>query len=108
MNVSHSRFAEAVKAAAAAPDEEQAFVAATAILEGSEALAVFGLDAPKPEAGTENAGGGGACDSGGCGHSWGRRRGRRRGDGAGHQRWRCVDRLRWGAVGVAAGPVIVG
>ena len=59
MNVPHSRFAEAVKAAAATPDEEQALVAATAILEGPEALAVFGLDAPKPEAGTENAGDGG-------------------------------------------------
>ena len=43
VNVAHSRFAEAVEAAAAASDERQALDAATAILEGPEALEVFGL-----------------------------------------------------------------
>ena len=44
VNVNHPRFAEAVEAAAAAPDRQQALDAATAILQGPEAAAAFGLD----------------------------------------------------------------
>ncbi len=44
VNVNHPRFAEAVEAAAAAPDKQQALKAATAILQGPEAAAAFGLD----------------------------------------------------------------
>lgn len=43
VSVAHSRFAEAVEAAAAADDEQQALASATAILEGPEALEAFGL-----------------------------------------------------------------
>lgn len=43
VDVAHSRFAEAVEAAAAAGDERQALAAATAILEGPEALEALGL-----------------------------------------------------------------
>ena len=43
VEVAHSRFAEAVEAAAAAGDERQALDAATAILDGPEALEAFGL-----------------------------------------------------------------
>lgn len=43
LDVPHPRFAEAVEAAAAAGDEERALTAATAILEGPEALEAFGL-----------------------------------------------------------------
>ena len=44
VNVNHPRFAEAVEAAAAAPDRQQALEAATAILQGPEAAAAFELD----------------------------------------------------------------
>ena len=44
VNVNHPRFAEAVEAAAAAPDRQQALEAATAILQGPEAAAALGLD----------------------------------------------------------------
>ena len=44
VSVNHPRFAEAVEAAAAAPDKQQALKAATAILQGPEAAAAFGLD----------------------------------------------------------------
>ena len=43
VEVAHPRFRQAVEAAAAAPDEQQALEAACAILEGTEALAVYGL-----------------------------------------------------------------
>ena len=43
VKVAHSRFAEAVEAAAAHDDEQQALDAATAILEGPEALEAFGF-----------------------------------------------------------------
>ena len=43
VRVNHPRFAEAVEAAAALDDEQQALDAATAILEGPEALEVFGF-----------------------------------------------------------------
>ena len=44
VKVDHPRFAEAVEAAAAAPDRQQALEAATAILQGPEAAKAFGLD----------------------------------------------------------------
>ena len=44
VEVNHPRFAEAVEAAAAAPDRQRALKAATAILQGPEAAAAFGLD----------------------------------------------------------------
>ena len=44
VNVNHPRFAEAVEAAASAPDRQHALEAATAILDGPEAAAAFGLD----------------------------------------------------------------
>ena len=44
VDVAHPRFTEAVAAAAAALDEKQALAAATAILEGPEAAAAFGLE----------------------------------------------------------------
>ena len=44
VNVNHPRFTEAVEAAAAAPDKQHALEAATAILQGPEAAAAFGLD----------------------------------------------------------------
>ena len=43
LQVPHPRFAQAVAAAAAADNEQQALEAATAILEGLEALEAFGL-----------------------------------------------------------------
>lgn len=43
VEVIHSRFAEAVEAAAAVGDEQQALEAARRILEGAEAAEVFGL-----------------------------------------------------------------
>ena len=43
VEVAHPRFRQAVEAAAAAPDEQHALKAACAILEGPEALAVYGL-----------------------------------------------------------------
>ncbi len=43
VDVAHPRFAEAVEAAAAYDDEQQALDAATAILEGPEGLEVFGF-----------------------------------------------------------------
>ena len=43
VEVAHPRFAEAVEAAAAAGDEQQALEAARRILEGPEAAEVFGL-----------------------------------------------------------------
>ena len=43
IEVSHPRFAEAVEAAAAADDEQQALEAARRILEGPEAAEAFGL-----------------------------------------------------------------
>ena len=43
VEVAHPRFAEAVEAAAAAGDEQQALEAARKILEGPEAAEVFGL-----------------------------------------------------------------
>lgn len=43
VEVAHPRFAEAVEAAAAAGDEQQALEAASRILEGPEAAEVFGL-----------------------------------------------------------------
>ena len=42
LNVPHPRFAEAIEAAAAAGDRDEALAAATAILEGPEALEAFG------------------------------------------------------------------
>ena len=46
IHVDHPRFAEAVEAAAAHDDEQQALDAATAILEGPEALKAFGFTTP--------------------------------------------------------------
>ena len=43
VKIDHPRFEEAVEAAAAADDDKQAVKAATAILEGPEAAAAFGL-----------------------------------------------------------------
>ena len=43
VKIDHPRFEEAVAAAAAADDDKQAVEAATAILEGPEALEAFGL-----------------------------------------------------------------
>ena len=43
VKIDHPRFEEAVRAAAAADDDKQAVEAATAILEGPEALEAFGL-----------------------------------------------------------------
>ena len=43
VEAAHPRFAEAVEAAAAAGDEQQALEAARRILEGPEAAEVFGL-----------------------------------------------------------------
>ncbi len=43
VDVAHPRFRQAVEAAAAAPDKQQAIEAARSILEGPEALAVYGL-----------------------------------------------------------------
>ena len=43
VDVAHPRFAEAVEAATAADDEQQALDAATAILEGPESLEIFGF-----------------------------------------------------------------
>ena len=43
VKIDHPRFEEAVEAAAARDDEQQALYAATAILEGPEALEAFGF-----------------------------------------------------------------
>ena len=43
LDVPHPRFAEAVAAAAATGDKDEALAAATAILEGPEALEAFGF-----------------------------------------------------------------
>ena len=43
LDVPHPRFAQAVEAAAAASDHQQALAAATRILEGPEAMEAFGL-----------------------------------------------------------------
>lgn len=48
IEVPHPRFAQAVEAATAASDEQQALIAATAVLEGPEAARVFQDHPPPP------------------------------------------------------------
>ena len=48
IEVPHPRFAQAVEAATAAPDKQQALIAATAVLEGPEAARAFQGHPPPP------------------------------------------------------------